>query len=472
MNTFLKSTYVLPIVLLTALALVTIVLKTRSAIEHETPQYPVKDVEYINVKKIPFRTQATAYGYVEPSVFFNAKTEVGGKISYIHPSLKKGASLLKDTVVLRIEPTTFEFSLDQSKAGLVGSQSSLDQLAVEESSTRKTLDLAEKNLLAGERELARILTVWDKRLVARSVVDAEEQKVLQLRQQTEDLKGRLASYNSRKSVIQAQVTQSQTKLAQSEDTLGRTEIRLPFDARIGQVFAEAGEYVALGAQLFEALGTEAIEIDAQLPIGQFYPLLMGVGKETMKLNKFEDFQSALAKFQFETNVRLIDNDDVAATWSGNVIRISESVDPLRDTIGLVIAVDHPYEGIIPGRRPPLLKGMYTAVEIMTPPRSMMVLPRKAIHEGRVYLVKEDVVKDDVVKNDDELEIREIEILHRQGELVIVESGKGKPKSIQAGERVIISDVIPVIDGLPIRLHHAAVYEAQMRKLALGEGPKK
>ncbi len=68
--------------------------------------------------------RALAFGNVEPAVILNTKSEVSGKISFMYPDLKKGASLPKDTVVLRIEPTTFEFSLTESQAALANRWSS------------------------------------------------------------------------------------------------------------------------------------------------------------------------------------------------------------------------------------------------------------------------------------------------------------------------------------------------------------
>ncbi|MBL4679553.1 MAG: hypothetical protein JKY88_02370 [Pseudomonadales bacterium] len=455
MKNLLKRRFILPVVFLLAIALVMLKMTTVSVLDHTGSEFPLKSVEYITAKNIPFRTRATAYGNVEPSVLLKAKTEVSGKISFIHPELKKGASLLKGTLVLRIEPTTFEFSLDQSKAGLSGSRSALDQLEVEESSMRRTLNLAEKNLQTGEKELARIQSVWEKRLVSRSAVDSEEQKVLQLRQQVEDLKGKLGSFNSRKSVIRSQITQSKTQLAQSQDTLGRTEIRLPFDARIGDVAVEAGEYVTTGGMLFEALGTDAVEIDAQLPIGQFYPLLIGLGKQALTLRKFEDFQAEFPNINLEARVRLVGNNESIARWDGELLRIGESVDPSRDTIGLVVSVNKPYEGVVLGRKPPLLKGMYASVEFITPPLDLLVIPRKAIHEGRVYIVGEN----------NRLSIRSVDILHRQGELVVLNGENG----IKEGEKVIITDLLPVLEGLPLKPMLAVEYQRVLAEKALGNG---
>ncbi|MEE9303129.1 MAG: hypothetical protein V3U84_05010 [Thiotrichaceae bacterium] len=461
MKKIFQSFIFLPLILITAIAIVVFLVKSKAPIEHTEIGYPVKAVEVITAKKLPFRARAMAFGNVEPAVVLKAKAEVSGKISYIHPDLKKGASLAKGTVVLRIEPTTFEISLNQSKAGLAGSQSSLKQLETEEKSTKLSLNIAQKNLNVGLKELKRVQSLWDKRLIARSTLDKEEQQILILRQQVQDIQGKLSSYSSRKAATRAQIKQSKSQVDQSKDTLGRTEITLPFNARIGAVAVEKGEFTPAGALLFEALGVKVVEIDAQLPTQQFRPLVSGLGKKlgdsqsaTLNLQDPTSLQMALSRMNLEARVRLVGDTD-SSIWEGKLIRMSESVDPVRDTLGLVIAVDKPYEGVIPGKRPPLLKGMHASVELLAPATPTLVLPRKAVHQGRVYIATADNV----------LAIRSITILFLQGDLVVIQDDEDGGIN---GEKIIISDVIPVMEGMPLKIIVAEDYEKHLARLALGE----
>ena len=433
MNPF-KTVFILPVVLIAAVAFVVIQVKSKAPIEHEEAKFPTRTVEVMTVNKIPFRGRALAFGNVEPAVLLKAKAEVSGKISYRHPQLKKGASLKKGTVLIRIEPTSYKISLNKSKAGLASSRSSLKQLETEEASTRRSLNIAQKNLNVGLKELDRIKQIWNKRLIARSALDAEEQKVLQLRQQVEEIKGKLASYRSRKAATKAQISQSKSQVNQSQDTLGRTAVRLPFDARIGSVFVEKGEFINAGGALFEASGTQAVEITAQMPTHQFRPLLSsGLGNKTVNFTSPANFSAIIAKMKLQATVRLVSGNDKSPQWEGELVRISEEVDPTRDTIGLVVAVNNPYGGVVPGKHPPLLKGMYTAVEFLAPQQKALVIPRKAIHQGRVYLVGKN----------NTLHIQAVHVQYTQGDLAILKNG------IKVGEQLIISDVIPVIEGLPL-----------------------
>lgn len=460
---FFKSFIFLPLILGGAVFFIVNQVKQKSPIAHEERSYPVKAVEVITITKIPFRARALAFGNVEPATVLKAKSEVSGKVSYIHPKLKKGASLKKGTVVLRIEPTTYKLTLNQSQAGLAGSQSTLAQLKAEENSTKRSLNIAQKNLNVGMKELNRIKSLWNKRLISRSTLDKEEQRILTLRQQLQDIRGKLSSYKSRKAATRAQIKQSKSQVDQSKDKLGRTSVRLPFDARIGAVSVDKGEFIPAGGLLFEALGVQAVEINAQLPTKQFRPLVSGFGKPEGKvrinLKSPEDMQIALSKMKLEARVRLVgssnNNASEDAIWHGKLVRLSESVDPTRDTLGLVVVVNKPYSGIIPGKRPPLLKGMYTSVEFLSPAQPTLILPRKAVHQGRVYIANED----------NTLDIEPVHILFQEGNMLVLDNAKNNHL---IGKKLIISDLIPVMKGMPLKTILANDYQKQLAIQALGK----
>jgi RND family efflux transporter MFP subunit len=444
----------LPLIIVVALVIVFIQVKSKQAIEHQDVSFPVKTVEVLTVKKIPFRTRAMAYGNVEPATILKAKSEVNGKISYIHPELKQGGSLPKGTPVLRIETTTFKISLDSSKAGLASSQSSLTQIEAEELSAKRSLQIAQKNLQLGLAELERVKVLVEARTLAKNQLNVEEQKVLQLSSTVQNLQGNVDTYASRKASIRAQIKQSESQVDQSEDSLIRTEIILPFDARIGSVSVDVGEFVAAGSQLFEALGIEAVEINAQLPIKHLRPLastMNGNGNpQLIDLQNSINMQKAVAQWQLDAKVRIVGGDQ-NTTWDGVLLRISESVDPTRDTVGMVVAVDKPYAGVIPGVRPPLLKGMYASVEFLSQATDMLVIPRKALHENRVYVVSED----------NTLSIRPVQISYSQGQLVVIKSG------LIEGDKIITSDLVPVIEGIKLELIESAEFQKEIEALALG-----
>ena len=448
MKAFFQKSYIFFIVLLMGIAAAAFLIKNKPIIEHIDSEMPAKPVDVISVHAIPINPHVTAYGTVEPSVALKSKAQVSGKISYLHPNLQSGASISAGTLVIRIDQEDSQISLNQSEADLRANRSSLAQLDEEEKTTRRSLQFAKENLRVGEKELARIRDIWDKQLISRSTLDAEEQKVLQLRQSTTDLQGKLNAFSSRRDSIKAQVERAKEQVKGQTTTLGRTEITMPFDARIGDVLVEEGEYVTLGTYLFESLATTRIEVNAQLPVQQMRTLVSTGLLNNSSASQSADLSLILKKLKLSATVSLVGGSS-EAIWNAELLRFSESIDPIRRTLGVVVAVDNPYQKVIPGKRPPLIKGMYTAVDLYAPEYAAIVIPRSALHEGRVYLANAD----------QRLEIRPVNVLFQQGNLLVIEAG------LKAGDQLIINDLIPVIEGMPLLPEVDTHFEAQLLERA-------
>ncbi|MCP4388360.1 MAG: HlyD family secretion protein, partial [Gammaproteobacteria bacterium] len=251
--------------------------------------------------------------------------------------------------------------------------------------------------------------------------------------------------------IAAQIARAEEEVQNRATILGRTEISLPFDARIGSVSVDRDEFVSVGSLLFEASDLKGVEISAQLPIVSMRKLVSHLENRGDVGQQFIQTGGRInERLGLGARVRLV-QDMPDAVWDARVLRISEAIDPTRQTLGIVVGVDDPYEKIIPGRRPPLLKGMYTAVDLFAPEHPAMVIPRRALHEGRVY----------IAGNDDRLHIRPVEVQLVQGDLVVIRAG------IEPGERIIVTDLIPVIEGMPLQVAEDPDTEAYLDKRALG-----
>ena len=98
----------------------------------------------------------------------------------------------------------------------------------------------------------------------------------------------------------------------------------------------------------------------------------------------------------------------------------------------MIAVDKPYEQAIPGKRPPLVQGMYCEAELRGDVRkAQIIIPRSALHNGHVY----------VVGTDSRLGRRKVEVAFAQSSFLCLKNG------LEEGETLIVSDPTPAIEGL-------------------------
>lgn len=104
-------------------------------------------------------------------------------------------------------------------------------------------------------------------------------------------------------------------------------------------------------------------------------------------------------------------------------------------MGVVVAVDRPFEKVTPGYRPPLSKGMFVQVVLRGKRQSPhVVIPRSAVRNNSVY----------VADQDDRLLKKPVEVLFSQGAYSVIAEG------LEPGERVLVSDPIPAVNGMLLR----------------------
>ena len=192
------------------------------------------------------------------------------------------------------------------------------------------------------------------------------------------------------------------------------------------------------------------EVSAQLPVDKMARLL-----DRSRLKNFS-VTSATANIEqimgLKPIVRLR-SANLDVSWPGRVVRVSDRLDPRTRTLGVIVAVDNPYKLSIDGNRPPLTKNMYVEVELRgIPQKDKIVLPRSALHNGRVYIAGKN----------NRLEIKPVKIAYSQGNLTVLASG------LKAGERVVVSDLIPAINGMLLSTVDDERVEQSLREAANGE----
>ena len=93
-----KRLLIIPPILI-GVALMAYQVKNRQAPQHEPLQEIAKKVRVISVPKLTVVPRVLGFGNVTPGTVWEAVAEVAGKIVEIHPLLKAGAILPKDTVI-------------------------------------------------------------------------------------------------------------------------------------------------------------------------------------------------------------------------------------------------------------------------------------------------------------------------------------------------------------------------------------
>lgn len=401
-------------------------------VEYSEPSHAVRVIEALKVDLVP---EAEGYGEVQPEKVWAAVAQVAGRVIETYPHLDNGEIVPQGTLLLRIDPVDYELKLAQAAAELA-------ELDVQDQNTRASLAIDRRNLDLAQREKQRIADLSKKGTASKSDVDNAERTMLTARAAMQNTENSLALLPTRRRLLEARLTQA-------ERDLDNTKVRAPFNLRITDLAVEKDQYAGVGQTLFRGDAIERVEVVAQVAMSSLSNLFTG---SNGPIPAIAEMDSKLPEFTgFRPLVRM-DMGNQTAEWEAEFVRFSDRVDPQTRTVGVVIAVDDPLVKAIPGRRPPLSKGMFVQVVIRGRTQAdRTVIPRSAIREGRVY----------VVGGDRRLLVRPVSVLFSQGPVSIIAEG------VSPGEQVVVSDLVPAVAGMLLSAIPDQAMQARM--LATSQG---
>lgn len=395
-------------------------------------QESVRTLRVVKTSHIDLIPRAVGYGTAKPESVWNAVAEVKGTISYIHPRLKAGELIPAETVLIQFDPTEYELSISRAMANVAKTRADIKELAIEEENGKKLIDVEKKSLILAKNSIERKHKLLKHDVASRDDVDREEKAFLQQKQNLLKLENSLALIPSKRESLQAVLKAYQSVLKQANIDLSKTIIKAPYNCRPGDVTLKAGQFIQTGQLLFRAHGTDVTEIDAHFRIEHLQNLL----NEKMR----SGLQPGLSMGTFSRlfkDVRVLvelQSGEWSAQWSGKIDRFREMMDIKTRELVVVVAVDQPYRQAIPGKRPPLIDGMFCRVELRGPVQHRrVVIPRSAIYHNAVFLVD----------SDRRLQKKQVIIDFLQSDFAVIRSG------LSEDEIVVVSDPSPAMIGMKI-----------------------
>ncbi len=377
---------------------------------------PAQGVRTVLVKRESFVPVATGYGTVQAAQTWKAISQVSARILSVHDNLSNGAYVKKGDVLVHLDPIDSELTLAQA-------QVKLTELEVSEKNTKASLIIEQRNLVLAEKEFKRLKSLASKGTTSKSSADAAERAMLSTRSIVQSRQNTLALLPTQKKLQLSQI-------AQAQRDLDNTVIKAPFDMNISGLQIETNQYVSKGQQLFEGNSIDSVEIITYVSLSQLKNLFFQRKDITANIESLSNDLSSLA--HFTPTVYLDMGNERKASWDAKFVRFSDTIDTQTRTMGVVVAVENPLQQIIPGIRPPLSKGMFVEVSLAgQEQKNMIVIPRVAVHKNSVYIMNEE----------NRLKRQAIKVLYHQNGQSIIKQG------LKEGERLVLSDLVPAIDGM-------------------------
>ncbi len=445
-----RKALIVPPVLAGAAVLAMVVANREEPVQQAVPEV-ARPLRVIAVPQTTVIPRVLGYGTARPGDIWSAVAKVKGRIIETHPELTSGSIIREGEVVVRLERDEYELQVSRIEAEIAQARAERAELDVKEANYRQSLEIEEQSLAAAERDFARVRGLRTSNAVAEASYDESLRSVLAQRQSVQSLNSQLNVLPTQRQVLEAGLRAKQANLGQAQIDLERTVLTAPFDCRLSNVSLEVGQFLTAGQALFEAYGAAVTEVEAQVPIDRLRTLLPP-SDDVVDLSG-DAMQALRAVFNVQAIVRMRTGDFVVQ-WDGRFDRIREELDLQTRTIQVVVAVDKPYEGVVPGKRPPLSPGMFCEVELRAAPReNQIVVPRICVRDGAVYLV------DDANR----LVRRPVEIAFSQGAISVVSKG------LVAGETLVVSDPTPAVEGMLVEPTLDGSIASQLVAEAGGEG---
>jgi multidrug efflux system membrane fusion protein len=407
-----------------------------------------RSLRVLSVPEVTLRPAARGYGLVAASRVWRAAPEVKGSIVEVNPLLSSGSILTAGTVLVRLDTSDYDLAISRHQSAIAELEARLNELAVEEQSRQASLQIEQRSLSLAQSSLARLRQLLKSGVVPQDETDREERLLLQQEQSVQQLENALRAIPARRESLLASMQVQRVNLAQAKLDLERTVLRAPFACRPREVRLEKGQFVNAGQVLFEAIGTERMELEAKFRPEQMRNLLDPERRQSFLGGM--DMAALQETFALQAKITLR-SGAWQASWPARFDRIREAVDPRDRSINVIAMVEQPYDMIIPGERPALAQGMYCELELLAPERpNTLILPRAAVWNGHVYVVDEE----------SRLRQRTVQLAFGQDDFWVLANG------LAAGEMVVISDPSPAIEGMLVE--QVPDLQAQDRIIAQAE----
>lgn len=393
-------------------------------------------VRVITAETTQITPSAIGFGLVAPARNYAAIAEVSGTIEYLHPDLRDGQILPAGAVLLRLSPVDFNLAIAQANANIRAAQARLAELDVSEANQRAALEIEQEALAVKASDLARAEALYKAGTMTQTARDAVRAAHLVQRQKVQSAESALALIPTQREVQTEQIAIYQTTLATAERNLARSELTLPFTARVATHSVEVGQFLGAGHTAATLDSVDIAEIEVQLPLQTLRTLLRtGMSADAGLPLDPTQMGAVLRDRGLDAEVRLRLGDE-QVSWPATVDRISDAIDQRSGTIGVVVRVANPYGQSGGALRPPLTKGMFVEVVLRAQPITGVVLPRSVLHGGKVHMMDDD----------NRLTIRDANPQLAQGGIALFTDG------IEEGSRVVLATPDPVVEGLLLDPH--------------------
>lgn len=340
--------------------------------------------------------------------------------------IRDGAVVTEGQVLFRLDSRQFRHASAQAEALAAAERASLDGLLVEEQGLARQVATAKQELRVARDERSRLTGLFEKELATKKEFDFSNLQYQQAQRIVQKYELQVSRLGPQRERYRATIRGYEEEAALARLNIDRCEIRAPFDAHVTSLHVDVGDYVGAGLVVATLVDPSRVEVAIHLPASIHDRVKPGA------------------------NCRLTSESSTGSGWTGSIARVSATADAQTRTFAAYVVVDNSVQA------QPLVPGVFVTATIEGPTHSDRILvPRRAVRGGRVFIIEGDHAKVCIVSVDRHI-----------GDQAMV---RGELKS---GDRVILTRLDRLADGSPVRTRGKSSTRVQAATSANGKRGKR
>lgn len=325
------------------------------------------------------------FGQVQSRRTLELRAAVTGRVVEMADSFEDGGTVRADDVLMRIDPADAQSALDRVQADISDAEADLRD-------AQRTLELGRDDQAAAQeqadlrqRAFQRQLDLEERGVGTAAAVETAELAASAARQAVLSRRQVVTTAEARIDQARSTLARTEIALAEAERRLADTTLRAPFDGTLSLTNITLGRLVSANEKLADLIDPDALELSFRVSTAQYARLLNDAG----------DLLNAPV-------VATLDVSGIDLQATGVITRVSADAGTLQ-TGRLVFARLDSARGFKPGD--------FVTIAVEEPMLAdVIVLPASALGaDGSVLVLAEG----------DRLESLPVNLLHRQGDSVLV-----------------------------------------------------
>ncbi len=360
-----------------------------------------------------------AYGTIMPREMLKLVAEVQGRIFQLHPSFKEGGFIPKGSVLVEIDPRTYQLEVERQRVQIRQVEADGRRLKQEIENLKISIDIAAADADLAKKEFFRLKNLLGKKVVAQTTLDKAEQRYLQSAERLQALNNQMALTDSQKEKMTAQKDLAKVLLREAKLNLEKSSMVSPYDAWVLEKAVEAGQHVVVGQAVGAIYNAGELDVEIRIPIND------------VKWLPADIVQSATPAVEI-----FLGREDDSHGYLGRVSRIKAQMDEKTRTLPVVVEIEKSSVNNANRNNLDLKPGMFVTVKITGKKiKNVYHLPRHVIHGDDVLYL--------AVKN--RLRVRPVHVLRRFKNAVFIDQG------LSDGDLIIKTPISDAVDGMEVRL---------------------